>query len=54
MIVEHLHKMRHGIPYTESQFTEDKWTEWSSKQSTIIHPDISERMPKTNAILWTT
>ena len=45
--MEDLHKMGHGISYTESQLTEDKWTKRSSKQSTIIHPNISKGMPTT-------
>ena len=30
-IVDDLHKLGHGISYTETRFTGDKWAEWSSR-----------------------
>ena len=39
-IVNDLHRFGHGISYTEAKFIEDKWVEWSSKQSSYIPSNI--------------
>ena len=49
-IVDDLHKLRHGISYTETCFIEDKWTEWSSRQSTIIPSNIHKGITTTNVV----
>ena len=35
-IVDVLHKLGHGIYYTETCFNEDKWAQWSSNPPPII------------------
>ena len=39
-IVNDLHLYGHGISYTEAKFIEDKWAEWTTKQSSYIPSNI--------------
>ena len=49
-IVDDLHKLGHGISYTETHFIEDKWAEWSSRQSTIIPSNIRKGITTTHVV----
>ena len=49
-IVDDLHKLAHGISYTETRFIEDKWAEWSSRQSTIIPSNIRKGITTTHVV----
>ena len=33
VVIEDLHKLGHGLSYTETKFVEDKWVEWAEKES---------------------
>ena len=49
-IADDLHKLGHGISYTETHFIEDKWAEWSSRQSTIIPSNIRKGITTTHVV----
>ena len=49
-IVNDLHKLRDGISYTKTRFIEDKWAEWSSRQSTIIPSNIRKGITTTHVV----
>ena len=42
IVINDLHKLGHGISYTETQFIQDKWVEWSEKQSSYIPSNIKK------------
>ena len=46
-VVDTLHKLGHGISYTEAMFIEDKWAEWASG-STEIPSNIHKGLPTTH------
>ena len=31
-----LHRLGHGLSYTDTTFIENKWVEWSKKQSKLV------------------
>ena len=31
-----LHRLGHGLSYTDTKFIENKWVEWSKKQSKLV------------------
>ena len=31
-----LHRLGHGLSYTETKFIDDKWIEWNKKQSKLV------------------
>ena len=42
-IVDDLHRLSHGISYTEILFVNDKWAEWAQNQSSIILSKIAKK-----------
>lgn len=42
IITDDLLKMRQGISYAETKFTEDKWAEWIEKQYSLILNNIQK------------
>ena len=42
-IVGDLHRLSHGISYTETLFINDKWAEWAQNQSSIIPSNIAKK-----------
>ena len=46
-VVDTLHRLGHGILYSETLFVEDKWAEWSQYQSNLILSNIISGVPKT-------
>lgn len=42
IITDDLLKMRQGISYAETKFTEDKWAEWTEKQYSLILNNIQK------------
>ena len=46
-VVDTLHRLGHGISYSETLFVEDKWAEWSQYQSNLILSNIISGVPKT-------
>ena len=41
-VITDLHRIGHGLPYTETTFIEDKWAEWSENQSKFVPNNIDE------------
>ena len=41
-VITDLHRIGHGLSYTETKFIEDKWTEWSENQSKLVPNNIDE------------
>ena len=37
-----LHRIGHGLSYTETVFIQDKWAEWSENQSQLVPNNIDE------------
>ena len=35
-----LHRLGHDLSYTETKFIEDKWVQWSEKQSKLVPENI--------------
>ena len=55
VVIEDLHKLGHGLSYTETKFIEDKWAEWAENESTIVPSNIEENIVVTrivNNIAW--
>ena len=50
-VVDTLHRLGHGILYSETLFVEDKWAEWSQYQSNLTIRGISNETHHTNCIL---
>ena len=46
-VVDTLHRLGHGILYSETLFVEDKWAEWSQYQSNLILLNIISGVPTT-------
>ena len=46
-VVDTLHRLGHGISYSETLFVEDKWAEWSQYQSNLIPSNIISGVPTT-------
>ena len=46
-VVDTLHRLGHGILYSETLFVEDKWTEWSQYQSNLILSNLISGVPTT-------
>ena len=46
-VVDTLHRLGHGILYSETLFVEDKWAEWSQYQSNLILSNIISGVPTT-------
>ena len=45
-----LHKIGHGILYTETKFIEDKWGEWSGNTSNIVSANIKQGVVFTHVV----
>ena len=41
-VITDLHRIGHGLSYTETKFIEDKWSEWSENQSKLVPNNIDE------------
>ena len=41
-VITDLHRIRHGLSYTETKFMEYKWAEWSESQSKLVPNNIDE------------
>ena len=41
-IITVLHRIGHGLSYTETKFIGDKWAEWSENQSKLVPNNIDE------------
>ena len=41
-VITDLHRIGHGLSYTETKFIEDKWAEWSENQSKLVPNNIDE------------
>ena len=46
-VVDTLHRLGHGISYSETLLVEDKWAEWSQYQSNLIPSNIISGVPTT-------
>ena len=50
VVIEDLHKLGHGLSYTETKFVEGKWAEWAENESTIVASNIEENIVVTHAV----
>ena len=41
-VITDLHRIGHGLSYTETKFIEDKWAKWSENQSKLVPSNIDE------------
>ena len=41
-VITYLHRIGHGLSYTETKFIEDKWAEWSENQLKLVPNNIGE------------
>ena len=41
-VMTDLHRIGHGLSYTETIFIQDKWAEWSENQSKLVPNNIDE------------
>ena len=49
VVIEDLHKLGHGLSYTETKF--DKWAEWAENESTIVpSSNIEENIVVTHVV----
>ena len=49
-IISDLHKLGHGLSYTATKFIEDKWAEWTERQSSLIPCNIHKGMAVTTLV----
>ena len=49
-IVDYLCKLRHGISYTATRFSENKWAKWSSNKPPIITLNIHKDITTTHIV----
>ena len=49
-VVDDLHKLGHGISYTETKFIEDKWAEWAENESRIVPSNIEKNVIVTHVV----
>ena len=45
-----LHRLGHGLSYTDTKFIENKWVEWSKKQSKLVLNNFREGVLVTHVI----
>ena len=43
-IIDDLYNFGYAIPYTETEFIEEKWAEWSEQQSSLLSSNIEKRL----------
>ena len=41
-VITDLHRIGHGLSYTETKFIEDKWAKWSENQSKLVPNNIEK------------
>ena len=46
-VLDTIHRLGYGIPYTETLFIENKWAEWDRNQNSRIPANISKNIPTT-------
>ena len=49
-VVDTLHRLRHGLLYSETLFVKDNWVEWSQYESNLIPSNITSRVLTTFAL----
>ena len=42
IVIDDLHKFGHDISCTETKFIQDKWTEWSEQESSLLLSNIKK------------
>ena len=50
VIITDLHRLGHGLPYTETKFIKDKRVEWSKKQSKLVPKNFGEGVLITHVV----